>query len=66
MVGVNRYRVEEEKPIETLRIDRSAQDRQTQSCANCVKHAIMEMWSAASMRCGAWPDRARKLPAHRI
>ena len=29
VVGVNRYRVAEEKPIETLRIDRSAQDRQT-------------------------------------
>jgi methylmalonyl-CoA mutase N-terminal domain/subunit len=29
VVGVNRYRVAEEKPIETLRIDRSAQDLQT-------------------------------------
>jgi len=29
VVGVNRYRVEEEKPIETLHIDRSAQDLQT-------------------------------------
>jgi methylmalonyl-CoA mutase N-terminal domain/subunit len=28
VVGVNRYRVEDEKPIETLRIDRSAEERQ--------------------------------------
>ena len=29
-MGVNRYRVAEEEPIETLRIDQSAEDRQSE------------------------------------